>query len=531
MDSRNLAWRHAVPFVLLAWALAAAVTVIPEGAFFSGDGGLKALHARQFAEGIFATDLHLPAPAWVEAEWALGAYPFDPPFVVESQGRRMPGFPPWFALLTAPLLALFGWRGLFAIPAASVLWIALEVDAHLRRRVPRVPRWLGLAMLLSGTPLALYGVTFWEHAPACALSAAGLLRLARTDVPERAHAFGWGLVMGLAGWLRPEHFVLAAVSLLAFRPLLREAPPGPDGTGAPTATRRRLDRFDAALLGVLAALAAWAVANLLLFGTPTGVHGTQVTGIEGPGRWWMIRTVAASLLPLPFLHSPVMTVACVLAVLTFVPTVRRRCPETASFAAIALFFPLTACLVLPNDGGRQIGPRYLLGAMVPAALAAAQWFDRASGLPVRLGLPIRATVLLAVIAGVAVTSMSAVRLASDYAERVAPVLETVRADGDRPIVVDLDWTALEIAHVADRRPMLRVRDAAALDRVQASMKANGVPGFLYVAMKVGDFDARTAPVRDEATSGLACARVRESAALVAWECRLARQAGDGARDP
>jgi len=263
-------------------------------------------------------------------------------------------------------------------------------------------------------------------------------------------------------------------------------------------------------------------ANLLLFGAPTGVHGAQVTGFEGPGRWWMIRTVATTLLPLPFLHAPVMTVASVLAVLTFVPVLRRRCPETASFAAVALLFPLAACLVLPNDGGRQIGPRYLLGAMVPAALATAQWFDRASGLPVRLGLPIRATVLLAAVAGIAVTSASALQLASDYADRVAPVLETVQADGDRPIVVDLDWTALEIAHAADRRPMLRVRDAAALDRVRAAMQANGVTGFLYVAMKVGDFDARTAPVRDEATSGPACARVRESGALVAWDCRLAR---------
>jgi hypothetical protein len=354
---------------------------------------------------------------------------------------------------------------------------------------------------------------FWEHTLACALSAAGLLRLLDDDGTRRSRPFLAGALLGLAGWLRPEMFALAAVALAVDRTGLRPV----DRDTAVAGPRVRLSRWDAAVLGVAAAAGAWALANLALFGSPAGVHGLQVTGIEGPGRWWMIRTVAAALLPLPFLYAPVTIVAAALGLAALHPAVRRRLPGASALAVVAILFPLAACLVVPNDGGRQWGPRYLLGAVVPAVLAATLLFDRAATLPTALRRAVRLAVVAAALAGFAWNAQGAAGIVRDYASRVAPVLDAVRRDAGRPIVVDLDWTALEIARAAGDRPVLRVRDPEALRSLVAALDANGLAGFLYVAMKVGDVETRTAPFLDGG-AGLRCTRAGESDALVAWDC-------------
>lgn len=494
-------------------AMVVALAAIPHGAFYSGDGGLKYLAARQFAQGILAVDLRLPAEPWVEALWAQGTYPFEPPFVYQQAGRHLPAFPPWFALLTAPFLALFGWWGLFLIPAASVAWTAAEVETYLRRRVGRGPRLLALAALLLGTPFLLYGAMFWEHTLACALSTAGLVRLARACDEGRPRPFVPGFVLGLAGWLRPEHFVLAAIALVVLRPVLHRAD---EGEG-PAKGLLRLGRWDAAVLGLVAATGAWALTNFALFGSPAGVHGLQVTGIEGPGRWWMIRTVATSLVPALFLYAPVMIVVGALAFAAVHPAVHRRLPVASAFAALAILFPLAACLVVPNDGGKQWGPRYLLGAMPPGALAIALLLDQATGLPLRPRHALQAAAIAALLAGIAVNAgAGSARLVQDYAGRTTPVLDLVRT-GSGPVVVDLGWTALEVVEAAGGRPLFRLRGADQLPCLLEALRTHRIPSFQFVAMKVGDVDVRTAPMLD-GRAGLACRSLGESDALVVWTC-------------
>lgn len=518
-----IAW--SMPFVAVGAALVLGA-VIPEGSFFSGDGGLKYLMARQFGRGVLSPALQMHATEGIMAAWREGAYPFVPPFVYDLWGRYVPAFPPWFPLLTAPLLTWLGWPGLFVIPVGSVLWMAWEGDRFLRRRVGTHARVLGMAALLLGTPTALYGAMFWEHAPACALFFAGLVRLvAATETASRRSILP-GFLMGLSGWLRPELFVLGMLTLVMLRPAVLRA----DAGKGPAAGRGRVRRWDLVVLGIVAAGGLWMLANLLLFRNVTGVHSFQVTTVGGAARWEMILSVARALLPQPYLFGPVTIVALGLVAAALHPAVRRRLPLAWALSVIAVLFPPAACLMVPNDGGLQWGPRYLLGAFLPAVLAATLLFDAASRMAVRIRVPIRSVVLAAVLAGMVVNAIGAKRLFEvNYGSRTAPVL-TVLREVEGPVIVDIDLTAMEIAHVIGNRALLRADRLEELARAMSRLREEGAAAFLYVASRAGDHRTRTRPIRD-GTAGVDCAQLASSDLLMAWTCRERRVTVDNRRVP
>src|SRR5688500_18308313 len=122
---------------LLAWTLPALVLAagvafslhlhskIEANVFYSGDGGLKALLARQLGDGRLALDLARPAGPWVVRLGDAGLYPLEPPWAYHIRGRRyiQYGFP--FLAASAPFHALLGFWGLHVLPLASTwaLWL------------------------------------------------------------------------------------------------------------------------------------------------------------------------------------------------------------------------------------------------------------------------------------------------------------------------------------------------------------------------------------------------------------------------
>jgi hypothetical protein len=118
-------WARGGPWlIMLAGAILSLTLVarIPDQVFFSGDGGLKLLLARQFAAGRWACDLQLPAEPWLRQLWEKGAYPFAPPFVYPLRGGHYLAFPVTFPFVTAPFYACFGYYGLYVLPLAG-LWL------------------------------------------------------------------------------------------------------------------------------------------------------------------------------------------------------------------------------------------------------------------------------------------------------------------------------------------------------------------------------------------------------------------------
>src|SRR5512147_2884226 len=96
---------------------------IPDGVYFSGDAGLKALLAQQLSKGQFRFDLLPPSESWVQQLWSQGLYPYEDPFFYEIDHRYYITFPFSFPLITAPFYHFFGYRGLYIIPWLSILGI------------------------------------------------------------------------------------------------------------------------------------------------------------------------------------------------------------------------------------------------------------------------------------------------------------------------------------------------------------------------------------------------------------------------
>lgn len=55
-----------------------------DGVYFSGDGGLKALLAKQLASGVLRFDLVVPEQNWIRDLWNDGLYPYNEPYVYNS---------------------------------------------------------------------------------------------------------------------------------------------------------------------------------------------------------------------------------------------------------------------------------------------------------------------------------------------------------------------------------------------------------------------------------------------------------------
>ena len=153
-----------VGLAVVAWSRAEAPRV-----FFSGDEGLKSVQRQAFAAGREA--LMDPSRGFVASPSSAGRVsplsPWRPPFVQPCAGGvcsvwRNP------VVRAGGVLERFGGAPL----AASLAWLGLLgwllATAVLARRLGASGAATAGGLLFS-TPAWLYGVVFWEHAPAAAV--------------------------------------------------------------------------------------------------------------------------------------------------------------------------------------------------------------------------------------------------------------------------------------------------------------------------------------------------------------------------
>lgn len=351
----NLAW--VVVLAGIAW-LASLQAITPRGVFFTGDAGVKLLLTQRIAEGRLDGTLDPAAPSWVRKRWEAGLFPLEPPFAYESGGRFHAGFPATVPLLSAPFYRLFGFRGLHVLPglAAVATWVAFLVGARALRLSPPQATF-AVAFLVFGTPVALYGAMFWEHTLAVAFAFGGLIVLIERGVTPVPRLAAGGALVGASAWFREELLALALVltglSLLPER--LRRA------GGLP---RRNAWAIG---LGVASALLIYLAFNLLVYGSVLGVRGLQVDpgNVDVEGGFWeekpgLALAIARSLYTRLADSFPPAWLLFVLALLAVVSW-RRRLPRGTRFLLAATLAVLVLTPLIPlNDGGKQLGPRYLL---------------------------------------------------------------------------------------------------------------------------------------------------------------------------
>jgi hypothetical protein len=355
--------RLAAVLAALSLVVVALAAALRPDAFFAGDPGVKLIAARN-ALRFPTTPLAIPLPV-------IGTEPVPhvEPFFAVHGTHAHAVTSEFFPLATAPLLGVFGLRGLYAWPALGFVG-AVAASAWLARVLD--PRRDGATAALAaalGTPLLFYGLEFWEHAPAVAAGTAGaalLLDAARRRPGRhgsRGSVFAAGLLFGLAILLRPESAWFAVAVATSSRTLVH---------------RPSWRSLLVAAGGAVAALVPLELHTVWHFRTLVPPHLAANAGLVGDG-WlatrlqfaasWLIPSGwgsggpsnAASLWSVA--PAPLIAVASVL-----------RAPEREErrfLWLLAALFGLLVLLTAPNDGGSQWGPRYLLFAYVPLSILAA----------------------------------------------------------------------------------------------------------------------------------------------------------------
>src|SRR5262249_6964770 len=142
-------------------------------AFFAGDPGVKLIAARH-ALAHPSHPLEIPLPRFDGSP-----LPFVEPFFARHGDHTHAVTSQLFPLLSAPLVALFGLRGAYLLPALGFL-VAVAAVSGLGRALDerRQAAWTAVVAALT-TPFLFYGLEFWEHMPAVALAALGTVLLVR----------------------------------------------------------------------------------------------------------------------------------------------------------------------------------------------------------------------------------------------------------------------------------------------------------------------------------------------------------------
>lgn len=337
----------------------------PENTFFSGDGGVKALLARQWATGVIRFDLTLPALPWVEELWKRGLYPLEEPFIYLISNQYYITFPFTFPLVNTPFYSLFGYYGLYIIPVVSTWCIWLTFYRLCERfNIPKLLTALGLITLIFGSPLSIYSATYWEHTLGVALSFGGIAIAINSNSENfsKTQAIWGGILIGLSVWFREELILL--VFLLSLSVIFSTLPQGKSWN--------LLHKYKFIFLGtMILTVLLFFTANFLIYHHPLGVHAVQV--LEDPSWKSRVRQAIENFKKLNeylFQKFPItffILITCPFSIL-FQHKLQLEKKYKILFI-ISIIFIMLISLILPSaqgislesrTGGKQWGPRFLL---------------------------------------------------------------------------------------------------------------------------------------------------------------------------
>jgi len=486
-------WKGHCASLMPAFALWSAIAValvllargLPTRTFFSGDSGVKLIVARNAIEHpTHPLDIDLPR---------VGDQPVDflDPFFHVQGGYAHAATPDLFPLIAAPLIARFGIRGAFVLPALGFLltvWVIAALGVALDKRRSRT---MLLFVAVACTPFLFYGLEFWEHTLAAAVAATATVLCVRRR--STFTLFVSGLLLGIAVLLRPEAIWYGVAVLIGARWL-----------------SRRIGVTD------MAVIAAGAVVGVLPFATASGVYSGQLFGAHVTRNmsgittgWWASRVEYLSVWLVPqntvwlivcaflFFATVVandtqrfikivrlvgaafvagVTIAAAMGVFsrasiwnaapavvgTFViPLIRVRHGQTFLFTVAAVSVVLVA-LTTPSDGGAQWGPRYLSLAFIPLAILTAD----AMTATIRSSRFIGAITVAVVLVSSLMIQRNAykdLQSAKRTYERIVQFVERETAPGSY-ILTDLWWFDQVTAALYPTRIVLFVDNAVSVDR-------------------------------------------------------------------
>lgn len=461
-----------------------------DGVLFSGDGGLKALLAQQWAAGVWRFDLHLPVEPWIERLWQQDLYPFTPPYVYEQGDRFFITFPFTFPLVTAPFYALLGYRGLYVVPLVAlwaIWWRVYQIGQRLELSIPM--QGLALATLIFAAPLSIYGAMYWEHTLAVALAFWGisLALFPRGEKLGLGGAIAGGILTGASVWFRPEFLclvaivgLLLAVSLLRLKFLawLNPAPGQVFSFG----------------LAMVATVLVFFGLNVWVYGHPLGIHALQI--VEESSLKQQVKQAIASYQQLigSLIHYfPMVLFALAGAIAGFLIKPLQLSGRSRLVLLICLLFVLAVPLIIPpGAGGKQWGPRFylivvpLVSLMVAQQLQQAMAGIRGGGRYVPLALftaaclvGIQVNLYGGTLAQQANPTYGSVPLSGNY-EPIAPAIAALAADDDPYVAMSHQFVAQQLWPALPNKVFFRTETTEAVKTLALGMADQSIEQFLYV---------------------------------------------------
>jgi hypothetical protein len=145
-------------------------------------------------------------------------------------------------------------------------------------------------------------------------------------------------------------------------------------------------------------------------------------------------------------------------------------------------FLLLVPAIVPSEGGKQWGPRYLLITVPMIAVLAGAQLRRIDG---AVGRVAAVTAVLAAIGwGTYVNGVDgARRLAVDYRDRVAPALDVVSSDPAQLVAVSDQFIGMELAAAWDEKRFFLTPSGAELVRLATAAVTHGHDRFLFLAVE------------------------------------------------
>jgi hypothetical protein len=435
-------------------------TQIADGVYFSGDGGLKALLAKQLASGKFTFDLASPQVDWIDRLWNADLYPYNEPYVYLVAGKHYITFPYTFPLVTAPFYALFGYRGLYLIPLVSCwfVWLIFYLDC-LKLKLSDLVTSLGLICLIFGSYLTIYSAMYWEHTLAVALAFTGLsFWFILGKVRNKFSIFQSilsGILIGLSVWFRPE-FICVVIIIIGLVILTTTYSLGKNSLFLTSQKLKPIidppQQQLSLILSMLLTVGGFFVSNQIIYGYAVGIHGIQVVEpIVLDDRihnfWQNFTGISLDLVEyLPIILLPIFYLVFYLLQTLFfkqAKIINLNILDFITYLAmitfeigVSLLVPVGTAGLIP--GGKQWGVRFLLMLVPIVTLFTAVQIQRVLHHRVLKYITIFMTVFLLAI-GINKNVVQATQILTNNNQDTAPAIEYLQRDTNQYIAISHEF--------------------------------------------------------------------------------------------
>ena len=463
-------------------------TQIPPDVYFSGDAGLKALLAQQLSTD-FRFDLIPPSAEWVRTLWERGLYPYEEPFVYNVANRYYITFPYTFPLVTAPFYALFGYRGLYAVPLIS-MWVTWCVFYWVCRRLQLNYAYTSVALviLIFASPLTLYSAMYWEHTLAVSLAFSGLALLFPVS-QSIGKAIISGCLIGLSVWFRPEFLCMAVLmSILVYlvpRSLVKHRTLGQIFSLGNFIGKTKISF----VVSLFTTIGLFFIFNKLIYGYFLGIHAIQV--VEDTTLTQKLQNTLKNFEELQtvlFRFFPVVYFVLFFLILYFLnkKIIKSAFSLAVVYTSCFLFIIGVSFLVPPGTagsipGGKQWGPRFLLILAPIISLLVVKEFayisKKAAPVYKYVSIPL-ISLLLSV--GIYRNSYLGTDYLQDNYQGILPTVQFLNQSSAQAIAVSHQYVAQALEPSVQQKWFFKVEDRQDLIQLGTALVEQGKQTFLYL---------------------------------------------------